>query len=127
MTEAPTNPRLVRAIAAMLDAPDEAMDLMMRPLLGELVEATLVAATSSGPARAPRTVRRRGQPHLALFTDAVELHLFASGEPWIALRADEAIKRVARGDYGGLVVNPGPRELVMSRDDVRDFFDIDEG
>ncbi len=121
MTEAPANPGLVRAIAAMLDASDAAMDLMMRPLLGELVEATLVGA------RDPLRVKRRGQSYLALFTDVVELHLFESEEPWVAIPAAEAIKQVARGDHGGLVINPGRRELVLSRDDVRDFFDIDEG
>lgn len=119
MVESPSNPRLVRALAAMLDAPEAMMDGLMRPFLNELVEAWLVTG------REPLIVRRGADRYLALFTDVVELQLYEREEPWTVLRADEAIKQVARGDYGGLIVNPGPRQFQLSRADVADFFDID--
>lgn len=121
--DAPTNPRLVKAIVEVLDAPSFELDARLRPFLEALVEAKLM----SGDDPFPSVVETDDEEeYLAVFTDLIELHFFEPGSPWRAISGEEALRRVARGDFDGLVVNPGQRQLELSRDDVQDFFEFDE-
>ena len=123
MTEAPSNPRLVEAMRNVRDASLDGLEARLRALLHELVLSTLVAA-DDGELSSVETEDEN--LYLALFTDLVELHFFGPGSRWVAITADDAIKRVASGEYDGLVVNPGSRQLELSREDILEFFDIDD-
>jgi hypothetical protein len=117
-TEAPSNPRLAAAIESLLDAPSEELEPKLRGLLEQLAASTLIGGDEL-------EVETDEGLFLALFTDLVELHFFEPGGRWSRVEAAEALRRVARGDYDGLVVNPGRRQLELSREDVLDFFELD--
>lgn len=120
--EPPDNSALVRALAAVLEAPSGELEVHLKPLLHTLLGSTLL----SGDGRHPTTVETDDEEeYLALFTDPVELHFFEPGTTWRLLAASKAIEQVARGDFDGLVINPGPRQLELSREDIQDFFEID--
>ncbi len=115
MPEAPDNRDLLQAINDLAEASQDDVDRLLKPVLQRLVGATLITE------RDLSTV----DDFLALFTDPIDLHFFEPGAAWITISAAAAIKLVARGDYDGLVVNPGRRQLELSREDVIDFFEID--
>ena len=123
MTDVPSNPRLVEAMRGVRDASLDGLEGCLRALLAELVLSTLIAG-DDGELSSVQTEDE--QVYLALFTDSVELHFFGPGSRWVAIAADEAIRRVADGEYDGLVVNPGSRQFELSREDVLEFFDIDD-
>lgn len=107
----------------VLDAPSYELDLRLRPFLEALVEANLI----SGDDPFPTAVETEDEEeYLAVFTDLIELHFFEPRCPWRPISGEEALRRVARGEFDGLVVNPGQRQLELSRDDVQDFFEFDE-
>lgn len=120
--DAPINPQLVQAIAAVLDASTTELDVKLRAVLKELLLSSLI--TTSDPF--PATVETEDDDsYLALFTDLIELHFFEPGARWQKMSPEEAIRRVANDEHDGLVVFGGGRRLELSADDVRDMFDID--
>ena len=71
--EPPDNSALVRALAAVLEAPSGELEVHLKPLLNTLLGSTLL----SGDGRHPTTVETDDEEeYLALFTDPVELHFF---------------------------------------------------
>jgi hypothetical protein len=62
---------------------------------------------------------------LALFTDRAAADRFLVDAESKVMPAEEAIRRVSGGEYGGLIVNPEERSFELSAEDVRDFFEID--
>ena len=41
------------------------------------------------------------------------------------MAAAEAIKKVARGEFSGLALNPAGQRFELTDEDVRDFFDVE--
>jgi len=115
MADAPDNRDLLQAINDLAAASQDDVDRLLKPVLHRLVSATLITE------RDLSTV----DEYIALFTDPIDLHFFEPGAAWKTITAAEAIKLIARGEYDGLVVNPGRRQLELSREDVIDFFEID--
>lgn len=106
----------------VLDAPSFELDQRLRPFLEALVESKLI----SGDDPFPSVLETEDEEdYLAVFTDVIELHFFEPGSPWRAISGEDAVRLVAQGDYDGLVVNPGQRQLELSREDIQDFFEID--
>jgi hypothetical protein len=118
-TEAPSNPGLADAARAALEGGPED-EARLRAFLSAFAEATLIAADDNGWVSADVD----GEDYLALFTDLIELYFFEPGLRWTAVRASDAIAKVIAGDYDGLVLDAGPRQIELSREDVLDFFEL---
>jgi hypothetical protein len=116
--EAPDNRPLVAALQALFEAPE----MNLRPALEALAASTLILGEDD---EGPFTVEVEEGELLALFTDPMELHIFEPGAKWRTMTGEEAIRRVARDEIDGLVVNPAGRAFELSREDVLDFFEID--
>ena len=119
--EPPDNHSLTQAMRALADAPEWETEQFLRPVLTAFVDATLIAGDDEGPMM---TETDDGE-YLALFTDLIELHMFEPGARWITIPAEDAIRSVAEGEFDGIIVNPGGASFELSREDVKDFFDID--
>ena len=117
-----TNTQLIRAIDALHDAPEGAMQTEFRAVLDALLASALIVPDDDG-----EPLAFEGEDDellLPLFTDLLELHMFEPGAPWTELRGEDAVRRVADGDYDGLVINPRGKRFDLAREDVLDLFDI---
>ena len=122
-TDAPSNPRLLNSIRELNDSSVEDMERCLRVALNSLLESELVVGEEDGE---PSTFETDDEElMLALFTDLIELHMFAPGSPWKAMEAGDALRQIKEGEYDGLVINPSGVSLALSRDDVLEFFEID--
>ena len=110
MREPPDTTAFVRALNEYFDAPEE----RFRSLLDAFVGSTLITLDDEDE-----------DSTLLLFTDLVELHMFAPDARWVAMPSEEAIRAVASGDFDAIVVNPGGRSFELTHEDVADLFDID--
>ena len=121
--EPPDNAPLALALRALFDAPEYETDQHLRPVLEAFVPSTLIAGEDD---EGLFTIDVDDGVFLCLFTDLVELHMFEPGSRWITVRAEDALRRVSEQEFDGLIVNPAGQSFELSREDVADFFDIDD-
>jgi len=118
----PDNGPLSSAMRALADAPEYETEQHLRPVLEALVASTLITGEDE---EGLFTAEIEGELFLALFTDAIELHMFEPNSRWIAIRGEEVIRKIAEDEFDGLIVNPAGQSFELSREDVIDFYDID--
>jgi hypothetical protein len=115
--EPPDNRPLLDALDGLFASPDR-----MRPVLEAFVASTLIVAEDED---GPLTVDAEQGEYVALFTDLLELNLFEAGSRWTTMTGEEIVRRIARDEIDGFVVNPAGTSFELSREDVLDFFEID--
>src|SRR6516162_3155778 len=99
MADAPSNPALSAALMGVLGASGDELRSQLLALLDALIASKLIAADDDGYV----TVEgEEGASMLALFTDLIELHFFEPGSAWVLISGEDAIRRVAQGDFDGL-------------------------
>ena len=122
--ETPDNQPLIDAIESLQDAFGEGLESRMRALLQAILGSTLITGDEEGE---PTLVEDdEGNVLLALFATTLDLHFFSAGTPSAEVRGSDVIRRVAAGDYDGLVINPGTRQFELRREDVLDYFEVDD-
>ncbi|MFO0727568.1 MAG: SseB family protein [Myxococcota bacterium] len=115
------NQALLEAFEEFLDAEEEEAAEPLRAFLSALAEAQLWVAEDTELAYFETKAR---QIFLAVFTDSAGAKAFAPHHEVRRMPGAEAIKKVARGEFSGMALNPAAECFELSAEDVRDFFDI---
>ncbi len=118
------NQALLDALARLRDAAADGMEAAMRRLLEQILTSTFITGEEDGASLVVED--DDGQPCLALFATTLDLHFFSPGAPAVELAGAQAVRQVASGSYAGVVINPGTKQFELSREDVLDYFEIDE-
>jgi hypothetical protein len=113
------NRALVDGIARLAEAGPDEIAVRFRAVLDALIETSLL--TTAGAV----VETMDGEEFLALFTDPVELFGFDESGAQELITGEEAIRRVADGDYDGLVINPNGAAFELTREDILEIFEID--
>ena len=108
------NQHLTDAIAVLQGASVDRLEVALRALLQAIVDSTLIRPKDND------------DKVLLLFASKLDLHFFEPGCPSTEVRGADAIRSVAEGKFDGLVLNPGTREFELSREDVLDYFEVDD-
>lgn len=118
------NQPLIEALARLAQATSDGLEAPMRAVLEAILASELITGDDDGE---PSIVDGdSGQAVLALFTTKLDLHFFAAGSASRAILGADAVRQVSAGEFDGLVINPGASQFELSREDVRDYFDVDE-
>src|SRR5215472_1739952 len=103
---------LAAAIARFVEAPHDEMAVRFRAVLDALLESALLTGDDSV------VETEDGEELLALFTSPVERFAFDGGGSEETMTGAEAIRRVAAGDYDGLVIDPSGRAFELAREEI---------
>lgn len=106
------NAPLSSAIAALLEDQSGNPGPLFRAVLDALLKSTLLTCESD-------------EDYLPLFTHVVEMFAYDADAERSSITGEEAIRRVAAGDYEGLVIDPAGKSFELSGEDIEDMFDID--
>lgn len=120
------NQTLIDALGELSGASSEQLGACMRAVLEAMVDSWLITGNDEGDLSVVRGQHGRGHSCLALFTTKLDLHFFDPGCPSIDMRGADAVRRVSAGDFDGLVINPGAQQFELSREDVLDYFEVDD-
>ncbi len=115
------NEALLEALEDFLDSDEEEAAEPLRDFLSAFAGSQLWVAEDGELAYFET---KNKQFFLALFTDLEEAKAFAPKHQPRPMAAAEAIKKVARGEFSGLALNPAGQRFELTDEDVRDFFDV---
>ena len=115
------NEELLAALEDFLGAEEEEAFEPLRDFLGSLIASRLWVADDGELAYFETKAR---QIFLAVFTDVSQAKAFAPKHEPRAIGGADVIKKIARGEYSGLALNPADHCFELSAEDVRDFFDV---
>jgi hypothetical protein len=116
----PDERSLAAAIASFGESTPDEMAVRFRAVLDALLESVLLTGDDSV------VETEDGEELLALFTSPVERFAFDGGGNDETVTGAEAIRRVAAGDYDGLVIDPNGKAFELAREDILEIFEIDE-